>query len=474
VLFYEPFFVYFVFPTFCAFFFIVNYFVLAKKLLLLIGSAALYAWGEPFFVLVLIASTTIDFWLVRFMCAARAVRLRYAICAVGVVGNLAILCFYKYFDFLAENLNILFSPLTGWQISLLHTALPIGVSFVVFEKITYLVDTHRGTSAPAPCFLDYALFVFFFPKLLAGPILKYHDMQAQIATPAPAGIADAAEGLVRFARGTVKKLLIADPLGTLADRIFGTDPSQLDPIHAALGTLAFTMQVYFDFSAYADMALGLARMLGFRLKENFRMPYIAQSTTEFWQRWNISLTTWFRDYLYLSFGQQHRGPFRRYFNIWTWIIFLACGLWHGANWNFVVWGAYNALFLTLDRLFLLKWLRASGPLIATAVTFLIINVGIVFFRATSIRQIGGYFVALVDWSRPAVSIEVPGEVKIAMAVALLLSFLPGTPIYRPARLAYESSFALRFFAGLCIILLGLTATARAFAIPFQPFIYFRF
>jgi alginate O-acetyltransferase complex protein AlgI len=474
VLFYEPFFVYFVLPVFCALFLAVNHFASAKKWMLLISSAALYSWGEPRFVGILIVSTLIDFWLVRFMYEARSKRLRYAICAVGVVGNLAVLGVYKYFDFVATNLNLLLSPMTDWRISLLRVALPIGVSFVVFEKITYLVDTHRGVSKPAPCFLDYALFVFFFPKLLAGPILKYHEMQAQIATPAPAGFADAAEGMVRFARGLVKKLLIADPIGTLADSIFGIQPSQLDPMHAALGALAFTLQVYFDFSAYADMALGLARMLGFRLKENFQMPYIAQSVTEFWQRWNISLTTWFRDYLYLSFGQHRRGPFRKYLNIWTWIIFLACGLWHGANWTFVAWGAYYAFFLTLDRLFLLKWLRASGPLVATAVTFAILNLGSVFFRSPTISHLGSYMVALVDWSRQRVSIEVSGEVQLAMVVALFLSFLPGTPVYRPLRIAYENSFVLRFCASLGIILLGLIATARSFALPFQPFIYFRF
>ena len=388
VLFYAPFFCMFLLPAFYALALALNDWPLAKKRSLLLGSVAFYAWGEPLFVIVVLVSAVVDYLVARRLHAEQSTRLRYALVSAGVISNLAILCFYKYADFISANLNILVRPLTGTEIPLLHLMLPIGISFVVFEKITYLVDTYRGTSEPASSFMDYALFVFFFPKLLAGPILKYHEMRSQIAEPASINWPDSRDGLSRFARGMAKKLLIADPIGSVTDQIFAVDPSHLDPVQAWLGALCFTLQVYLDFSAYTDMAIGLARMLGFQLKENFQMPYTARSVTEFWQRWNISLMTWFRDYFYASFGRNRRGPFRHYVNIWTWIIFITCGLWHGANWTFVIWGAYYALLITLERLFLGQWLRASGPVIATAATFIILMVGSVMFRSPTISAYG--------------------------------------------------------------------------------------
>jgi alginate O-acetyltransferase complex protein AlgI len=291
MLFYEPFFLGVFFPTLYAAYLALNERVAAKKWMLLLASVAFYSWGEPLFVPVLIASTLIDYRLVRLLHRTKS-RSRHILMTVGIVGNLAVLGFYKYADFLAANLNVLLLPLAGVTIPLLHIALPIGVSFVVFEKITYLVDTYRGTSAPAPRFADYFLFVFFFPKLLAGPILKYHDMQQQIAEPAVIGWDDFSAGFLRFARGMAKKLLIADPVGTFADQVFTADPGSVGFGPAWFGLICFTLQIYFDFSGYSDMAIGLARMLGFRLRENFDMPYISRSLTEFWRRWHISLSSW--------------------------------------------------------------------------------------------------------------------------------------------------------------------------------------
>ena len=232
------------------------------------------------------------------------------------MGNLSVLIVYKYADFLADNFNFVLAPLGVGRIPLLHLMLPIGVSFVVFEKITYLVDTYRGVSRPAASFSDYCLFVLFFPKLLAGPILKYHEMKDQIAAPPAVEWSDFQTGLLRFARGLGRKLFIADPLGTLANQVFAADPAGLGAGFAWLGLASFTLQIYFDFSGYSDMAIGLARLMGFRLKENFDAPYVAQSMTEFWRRWHISLTTWIRDYLYMPLGGNRRGDARTYLNLW--------------------------------------------------------------------------------------------------------------------------------------------------------------
>jgi alginate O-acetyltransferase complex protein AlgI len=354
----------------------------------------------------------------------------------------------------------------------LHLALPIGVSFVVFEKITYLVDTYRGTSRPAASFSDYCLFVLFFPKLLAGPILKYHEIKDQIAAPPAIEWSDFEAGFLRFARGMGRKLLIADPLGTFANQIFATDPTGLGAINAWLGLASFTLQIYFDFSGYSDMAIGLARMLGIRLKENFNAPYIAQSMTEFWRRWHISLTSWIRDYLYLPLGGNRRGEARTYLNLW--ICFLASGLWHGANWNFVLWGAYNGLFLTLDRLFLRDALARCGAVIATIATLFIVMIGWAIFRTDSPAHLQQFTAALFGMSHVSAAMEVPQDVPFTLILGVFISLLPATRLYDPLIRSYQTQGWLRALTVAALVVVYVLALARAVAVPFQPFIYFRF
>jgi alginate O-acetyltransferase complex protein AlgI len=472
MLFYEPFFLLFFFPTIYAFYLAFHDRKSAKQWTLLLGSVAFYTWGEPLFIPVLLASSLFDYWLSLRMVDTKSEASRRTLVAAGIIGNIAVLGFYKYADFIAANLNLALEPITGAKIPLLEIALPIGVSFVVFEKITYLVDTYRGISAPAPRFRDYCLFVFFFPKLLAGPILKYHEMSGQIAAPAPIRWLDFQDGFLRFARGIAKKLLIADPLGAFADQTFAADPSSLDAGSAWLGLVCFTLQIYFDFSGYSDMAIGLARMLGFSLRENFNMPYIARSLTEFWRRWHISLTTWIRDYLYVPLGGNRLGELRTYVNLW--LCFLASGLWHGANWTFVLWGMYNGLVLMLDRMFLLRVLERTGAIVATAVTLLIVMIGWVIFRSTSIGQIGGYMTALLGMQSGSAPIAIQGDVPFVAAVGVVLSLLPATPLYGPLRQVYERSTIVRGAGAIGLVILFGVAVARAISVPFMPFIYFRF
>ncbi len=471
MLFYEPLFVT-IFPAFYAFYLLLTGASL-KKWVLLIGSTLFYLWGEPVFVLVLFASTAIDYALsLRLDDPKTPARMRRLVLAAGITGNIAVLIVYKYADFLAENLNLALAPFGAHAIPLLHLALPIGVSFVVFEKITYLVDTYRGTSRPSASFSDYCLFVLFFPKLLAGPILKYHEMKDQIAAPAAVEWRDCWSGFLRFARGMGRKLLIADPLGTLVNQVFAADPASLDAGHAWLGLACFTLQIYFDFSGYSDMAIGLARMLGFSLKENFNSPYVAQSITEFWRRWHISLTTWIRDYLYMPLGGNRGGPARTYVNLW--ICFLASGLWHGASWNFVLWGAYNGLFLTLDRLFLREALRRCGATIATAVTLFIVMIGWAIFRAEQPGHLLPFLSALFGMSHGSAALEIPAEVPFALVVAASISLLPATSLYLPLQRAFEKRSWLRALTAAALVVVYVLAIARAVTVPFQPFIYFRF
>ena len=471
MLFYEPLFLFFYMPALYALYVAINRRPIVKKCTLLIASVAFYAWGEPLFVPVLLGSVALDYQIARRLVGTKSNAWRERLVACGVVANLILLSFYKYADFFLTNLNVAFGPLTGRTIPLLHIALPIGISFVVFEKITYLVDVYRGTSPPAKSFVDYCLFVFFFPKLLAGPILKYHEMAGQFSSPRAIGWPDFHDGLLRFARGIAKKLLIADPLGRFADLAFATDPAALGSSSAWLALLCFTLQIYFDFSGYSDMAIGLARMLGFQLRENFRMPYVARSLTEFWRRWHISFTTFIRDYLYVPLGGNRYGSVLTYRNLW--ICFLISGLWHGASWNFVLWGAYNGLFLTLDRMFLVKILDRTGKFMATIFTFAIVMLGWMIFRSPSVMHLGAYLHALANLAEPG-TLAAPNETAFALAVGLLLSFLPATPLYARLQRAYEGRPLVQHAATVGLIMLYVASCARALAIPFKPFIYFRF
>lgn len=470
MLFYEPLFLT-IFPALYAFYLVLSG-APAKKWTLLIASTLFYIWGEPVFVLVLFASTAIDYALSFHLGPANPARIRKLALTTGILGNLAVLVFYKYADFLAANLNVAVTPLTGGSIPLLHLALPIGVSFVVFEKITYLVDTYRGISKPADRFSDYCLFVLFFPKLLAGPILKYHEMREAIASPPPVVWTDFQEGFLRFARGLGRKLFIADPLGAFATQVFAADPAMLGAGSAWLGLGCFTLQIYFDFSGYSDMAIGLARMFGIHLNENFNAPYASRSITEFWQRWHISLTTWIRDYLYVPLGGNRSGDARTYLNLW--ICFLLSGLWHGASWNFVLWGAYNGLFLTLDRLFLRDLLKRCGAFIATAVTLFIVMIGWAIFRSESPTHLGPFLTALFGLSPARAPISIPADVPLTLIFGTAIALFPATMLFAPLKAAYTRHGWLRLVTALALVVLYVLAIARSVTVPFQPFIYFRF
>lgn len=470
MLFYEPLFLT-VFPAVYALYLAVTN-KIARKWVLLVASLLFYSWGEPMFVPVLLVSALIDYALTARLHRSGSEHERRLLLTLGVAGNLAVLVFYKYTDFLIANFDAVLQPAFGWRIQLLGIALPIGVSFVVFEKITYLVDTYRRVSPPARRFADYCLFVLYFPKLLAGPILKYHEMAAQIASPPSPRWRDARDGLVRFCMGLAKKQLLAEPMGGCADQIFGADPTTLSAPMAWLGLLAFTLQIFFDFAGYSDMAIGLSRMFGLSLRENFKAPYIARSITEFWRRWHISLTTWIRDYFYVPLGGNRHGALRTYVNLW--ICFLLSGLWHGASWNFVLWGAWNGLFLTLDRIFLSRAMQRVGPVLATLTTFLLVMIGWSIFRSPSLSHLGPFFAALAGAYHQTAPITLAPEVPWVAAAGLIVSFTPGLPGYRHLQAAYYSLWTVRWLAQAAIIALAVVGIARALAVPFKPFIYFRF
>ena len=432
---------------------------------LLLASLVFYAWGEPAFVPVVIASALLDHWLGLGIAAGR----RWAL-PLGVVANLGLLFFYKYAGFALANLLPLLGPAAIPRLPAI--ALPIGVSFIVFEKITYLVDISRGRSKPAAGFLPYLTYVLFFPKLLAGPIIKYHDIDAQFRAPPAADGGMVLDGFLRFMVGLIKKVLLADVLGEAADLVFALPPDGVGFADAWSGTILFTLQIYLDFSAYSDMAIGLALMFGFRLQENFNMPYISCSITEFWRRWHISLSTWIREYLYIPLGGNRAPPWRVYANLW--LCFLLSGLWHGAAWNFVAWGAYNGAFLALERLFLLRWLDRMPRMLANGMALLVVMVGWVVFRAGSLAQVGAFLTAMAHPSLWGGAIAWGNDTRVAVAVGVFLSLAPRLP--RAGRvMAWVSGSRIgRHAVEAMAAVLFTVALSKAVADPFKPFLYFRF
>ncbi|MES2142199.1 MAG: MBOAT family O-acyltransferase [Pseudomonadota bacterium] len=465
----SPFFIFCFFPLFLLLFF---YFKKNSDSILLTGSLGFYLWSEPIFCIIAILSSLIDHFICRLIYAndRENIKTKFYM-AIGIVINLAILIYYKYSIFFISNI-IHWIPKIQHSTEFVNIILPIGVSFITFEKITYLVDTYRGKGKPAKNTMKYLTYVFLFPKLLAGPIVKYHEIEKQLHERLYL-LADITEGFKRFIVGLIKKVLIADTCSEIANQAFSLSSTQLGFSYAWLGIFCFTLQVYFDFSAYSDMALGIARMLGFYLKENFNMPYISRSFTEFWQRWHISLSTWIREYLYIPLGGNRTSPKRRYFNLW--ICFLLVGLWHGANWTFVAWGIYNGLFLILDKLFWIKLSNKLPALIAAPITLLFLMIGLVIFRSHNFIQVHYYLKALIGLGSQTFSyIEVTPNILTAIIVGSLLSFSPLLPGYTGLSQRYLNWKWYPSINNLLFSIFGFFSLLKITAIGFNPFLYFKF
>ncbi len=475
MLFYEPLFLFIFFPTFYLVYLAFAHRGGVRLAVILAASVLFYTWSEPLFVPIVLASALIDHLIGRRIARlAPGSTTARALLALGVVANLGILFHYKYTRFLIENLNALLHGTAMSPLSVPEIILPIGVSFIVFEKITYLVDIHRRVSRPAPGFATYLLYVFFFPKLLAGPIIKYHEMDEQLAAMPAARWEDISAGFLRFMLGVVKKTLIADTVATGADKIFAADPHGIGFSEAWLGVIFFTFQIYFDFSAYSDMAIGIARMLGFRLRENFNMPYLSCSITEFWRRWHISLATWIREYLYIPLGGNRVTAGRRYLNLW--ICFLASGLWHGAAWPYVIWGAYNGLFLVLDKLFLLRVLDRMPRLAANLLTFLVVMIGWTIFRARTLEQAGAFFAAMLqpELSGRVAGVFITSDITTAAVAAAVICALPRVPGFDWLRRLAFGTPRHALVVQTALALVFVLAVGKSVADPFKPFLYFRF
>ena len=367
-----------------------------------------------------------------------------------------------------------------------NLALPIGISFFTFQKISYIVDIFRGKNTPLKKISDLALYIILFPQLIAGPIVRYSEIKDQLQNRiANENIDNRLNGFFRFSIGLAKKMLIANQMSILADTIFNIPAGILTMGQAWLGSLAYAFQIYFDFSGYSDMAIGLGLMMGFRFPENFNAPYISQSISEFWRRWHITLSNWMRDYLYIPIGGNRvKSTVRLYFNLW--VVFLISGFWHGAAWTFIAWGIFHGAFLILDRLFLLRFYKMIGKPLSIIITFIITLVGWVIFRAETFPQAMSYIVTMFDFGNMNLAISttrgtydwfIEQRFIIIFGVASFFSFLPTINFIEKNMNSFFGTQGEKDFifikSILAIILLYICIT-EVISTGINPFIYYRF
>ncbi|MFT5114306.1 MAG: alginate O-acetyltransferase complex protein AlgI [Parasphingorhabdus sp.] len=451
----------------------------SKNIFLLLASLFFYSWGEIHYVIVLLLSVGCNTWFGNRIERFREHAKLYLILAIVV--NLILLGYFKYANFVVDNLNLLLISAGLDELANRKVHLPLGISFFTFQAMSYIVDVYRGTAKAQKNFFNVALYISLFPQLIAGPIVRYGDISTQL-TERHSSMDDIAWGVRRFTIGLAKKVLIANVVGQAADEIFAHDSGQLDYALAWLGIICYALQIYFDFSGYSDMAIGLGRIFGFKFPENFNQPYTSRSAQEFWQRWHMSLSGWFRDYLYIPLGGNRHGDLRTYFNLV--LVFFLCGLWHGASWSFVVWGLFHGGFLVLERSSAGGLIRSMPNIIRHAYLILVVLIGWVFFRAETLpyalefiasmfgfgdRSNDGYFMVFVT-----------PKLALVLGIAVFICAWPalGNWSKRLCDLTKNDSGATS--SSICILrdiaIVGLLFLSAVFvtAQSYNPFIYFRF
>lgn len=441
-----------------------------KNLILLISSIIFYAWGEPVYVLIMLGTILINY--IGAIVVDKIKLLPYKRLALGftVAADLLILFYFKYFNFFAENIN---KYLHG-NIDFIYVIMPIGISFYTFQAISYVIDVFRGEVKAQKNIEKLALFITFFPQLIAGPIVKYHDIYEQIENRKET-IKDFIFGVKRFIIGLSKKVIIANTMAEIADSIFVAGVSEHTMLVAWLGIIAYTLQIYFDFSGYSDMAIGLGRMFGFRILENFNFPYISKTITEFWRRWHISLSTWFKMYLYIPLGGNRKGIIRTCINLF--VVFLVTGFWHGAAWVFILWGLWHGLFIIFEKITGLakKELKPAQSAIAHIYALFAVIVGWVFFRSESLNYALGYISSMFNFSTLVPSFWELGEYldnyKILM---IIFGIIGSTGVMKNIIEFGEVNNIRKSIVNTYLAALFLWRWCLLAASTYNPFIYFRF
>ena len=454
-----------------AYFVIPKKFRAARNMVLLISSLFFYFYGEPKAIVVMLGSITGNWLFALFLDSEKGLQGKSArrfIAALSTAFNLAIIGYFKYAGFIAENLNFIF----GGRLAVPNIAMPIGISFFTFQGMSYVFDVVRGDVPAQRNILYVATYISLFPQLVAGPIVRYQTI-AEALGNRDENLAEITAGIRRFIFGLAKKLLLANPAGALASEIFALPAGSLSSAEVWLAAAAYSLQILFDFSGYSDMAIGLGHVFGFTFEENFNYPYTARSVTDYWRRWHISLSTWFRDYVYIPLGGNRRGLPRQIFNIL--IVWMLTGLWHGAAWNFVLWGLYFAVLLILEKLFLGKVLQRLPRAVGHAYTLLAVVIGWVFFTApdfgTAFAWLGAMFVPTAGTAGGAQhALALLYENRFELVLGVLLSM----PIAKAISAKFEGKLVYRVARDALCCLLFVLCTARVVSSTFNPFIYFRF
>lgn len=450
---------------------LLGYYICPKKgrnLFLLIASLVFYAWGEPKYVFLMIFSILVNYIFGRLMDKHRENKKRLKLMLVlSVVIDIGLLSVFKYTDFIITNVNAIF----GANFDLLNIALPIGISFYTFQAMSYTIDVYRNDVRVQKNLIDFGMYITMFPQLIAGPIVRYADVQDQLAERSVT-TADFSEGIMRFVVGLGKKVLLANQMGAVWSEIYalGGDVSAL---MAWTGAIAYTFQIYFDFSGYSDMAIGLGRMFGFKFPENFRYPYQSVSITDFWRRWHITLSTWFKEYLYIPLGGNRYGLARQALNLL--IVWSLTGFWHGAGWNFVMWGLYYFVILFIEKLFLLKALDKLPKLFRHVYALLLIVIGWVIFASDDVSVLLPYLGSMFGANGAVGGMDV--YTLFTKAVLIIICCVASTEL--PKRLFLSATGAMNEKAAFTIksvMTIALLALSMILLIgdSYNPFLYFRF
>jgi alginate O-acetyltransferase complex protein AlgI len=444
-------------------------FVRTRTVFLTIASYVFYGWERPDFCALIMTSTLIDFFCGRVVANPESRRRKLAL-TISIVGNLSLLGYFKYHNFGMDTLGSLLTLMGGEAFTFTRVALPVGISFYTFQTMSYTIDIYRGHARPARSFADIACYVALFPQLVAGPIVRYRDIDGQLRERLHS-LDRFGKGALLFMCGFAKKILLADSAGQIADAAF----AQGTPGFAAawVGVIAYAVQIYFDFSGYSDMAIGLGRMFGFVFPINFASPYRSRSITEFWRRWHISLSTWLRDYLYIPLGGSRKGAGRTYVNLA--VVMLLGGLWHGAQWTFVAWGAFHGLLLAFERRQgkSAPWSFLPGPF-QVALTFLLVLVGWVFFRADSFQQAWAHLLGMAGLQGYGGGLEPILRLDITIWLFTGLALVLTWAGLQSDRLVEVEGRRKPLIIAILLVLAFVLAVEHMFFQQYSPFLYFQF
>lgn len=449
---------------------LLTYFIVKKRklrnIVLFIFSLIFYAWGEPVYVLLMILSIIVNYIVALII--EKVPKKKKIFLLLDVIFNIGIIGFFKYGNFIIQNINSIFHM----NITEMTLGLPIGISFYTFQILSYVIDVYRKTVPAQKSIINLGMYITLFPQLIAGPIVRYETIADEIENRKES-FDKVIEGLKRFMIGLGKKVLIANQMALIADTIYNGDLASTGTISLWLAAISYTLQIYFDFSGYSDMAIGLGKIFGFHFLENFNYPYIAKSITDFWRRWHISLSTWFRDYIYIPLGGNRVSKLKWLRNIL--VVWLLTGLWHGASWNFVLWGLYYGILLIIEKVFLGKFIEKLPKILQHIYTLFFVIIGWVIFRVESLSQIGIVIQRMFTWQPSSVLDNIILDFDIFSSLPyIIIGIVASAPIIPIIKEKIKNRTAYHLISNVATYAIFITCICFLLSATYNPFIYFRF